>query len=56
MITRTKEGKAIVSCCMTDYTEERGNCASCMYYKVTGPFGDGYCRDNDVKTKEENEK
>ena len=41
----TKDGKKIKSCIMTDDTWKYGNCASCMYWKQTGPFGEGYCRD-----------
>ena len=51
----TRDGKRIVNCCMTDDTEKYGNCASCMYYKVTGPFGEGYCRDSSAETDEESE-
>ena len=55
---RTKEGKTIVSCCMTDDTERFGPCATCLHYRSlvnTRSLKEGdpsYCDDHSVITKD----
>ena len=39
---KDKNGNIVVTCCMTDYEEHRA-CGSCMYFRRTGPFAEGYC-------------